>query len=128
MRYWLCLVLLGFNAPLTLAGTALPTRQQCVVAYSMQWLSSQRNPSDVLSEMSVSPGLAKSVYLAGVSTPSDAVVYLQFTQNCENRIALSERIVQEWRKIVGAPKFVHVEQAVQLGPSTIEIRGPHWRD
>lgn len=128
MNRLLALVALGAISIVDATGSTLPSRDECVVGYSMDWSRSSRNPSDVLNDLAVPSALANAVHLAGLATPSSAAVYFQFTTSCQDRVALADRIIAEWRRVEGSPSFTVITERITIGPGTIDIRGPHWRN
>jgi hypothetical protein len=106
----------------------LPSRSDCIVPYKLDWSGIFRNPHDMLNSFEIPHQLAERLALAGMTTPTTEVVYLQFTEECDARVAKAEQIISRWRQIPDAPKFERMNVRVQPSPRTIDIRGPHWRD
>jgi hypothetical protein len=126
--YALLSVLLALVFASFAMASSLPSRAECIVAYEMNWSASHRPPGDVLNALEIPRELATQLNLAGIATPSYVELYLQFTRQCELGRANAARIVAQWSKVPGAPSFRALPGHVVPGPTTIDIRGPHWRN
>lgn len=68
--------------------------------------------------------------LAAITRTDDNLnLFMQFWFDCGKKESLSNEIIAMWRsRSRDLPKLVRIEGLIDLSPTTIDIRGPAWRD
>jgi hypothetical protein len=119
-----CILLLAAVA--TCAASACdrrPSRSECIVKVQVSPAPDGRIPDVALRKIFPS---ARSIHapLAGYAVHGQNV-FLQFTEQCQNRKLLAESIADSAGLELAAP--IQLEQ-IQPGPQTAAISGDSWRD
>jgi hypothetical protein len=112
------------------ASAATPSRSECITVYTIDWTDIVENYSDVLNRI---PRLNRATWhpnlAAIVIGDSRKKLYLQFTENCDQRWRMAEQIISQWRELDRSlPAFVPDYTPVVPSPFTIDVQGKSWRD
>jgi hypothetical protein len=106
----------------------LYTRTDCIAGIQLEWPFDGADKVDVLNELVHQRDLRKKYHVAGESV-SEGVIYVQFNANCEQKSRMITALAHEWRgRINGFPNVRLITHPVEPSPSTIDIRGPYWKD
>jgi len=118
--------------------SALPYRRQCIVRVDIDWpatttkdFSKEKLLREISRVISTSESLGGPGYLVSQAIPSNNrdVIYLQFKQDCTNRLEMATRLTEFVSKsVTNAPDFDVASEFVEPGLETIEVWGPSWQD
>ena len=104
--------------------SALPTRQECIVKVVSMAPSETKFDDGSLKGL-VAEAARMQVPLGGLAMHANRIVYLQFTDRCNKRFSMVERLLSSR---FSKRQFQVERQAVMPGPDTINLFGPSWQD
>ena len=120
---------------LVASGSAIadekPTRSECIIGYALDWTGVKADRYDVGEAMfDWRRRHPESEHVAGMTLSRDgSELYLQYRSRCDEKQKMATALIGFWRsRNLDLPLFKRLPDPIIPSPSTIDLKGPHWRD
>lgn len=120
------------SAMLTDGADTRPSRAECITGILLDWSPvPENNIWETRSKMFdyfLDEELVGKVS-AQVISKDGLRVYIQYSEDCDMKIWMTQKIIQEWQDTIDfVPSIEIIDGIIQPSIDTIDVRGENWRD